>query len=89
MSDAISKYVIDRDNALKNLDIKEFTEFMNTHRKEISKSVVDKFMWANEIVKMATMCKMVVNIKGFRRTETYKKAAQWLKDHDMSKEIEL
>lgn len=30
-----------------------------------------------------------MNIKGLKRTDTYKKAAQWLKDHDMSKEIKL
>ena len=90
MSDKLLKrYVKDRDKALKNLDIGEFIEFLYKYINELGYDFVKAFVSMSETTKMATMCKMVCNIKSFRKTETLQRALSWLKQHDMSKEIKV
>ena len=84
---AIRKYDVDRDNALKNLDIKEFIAFMENHEYELGKKFVDDFKKEDKKTQYMTMCKMVCNIQNFRRTETLKKAKKWLKENGISEEI--
>lgn len=42
-----------------------------------------QFLKTNEIVQMATMCKMICNRTDMLNTEAHKKAVQWLKEHNM------
>ena len=83
MSKEIKRYVADRDKALENLDIHEYIQFLEKWESTIGKDMVSRFKQANEIVQMATMCKMVCCINKFFGTKTWLKAHDWLDAHNM------
>lgn len=90
MSDKLLKrYVKDRDKALRNLDIKEFIDFLYKYVEVLGYEFVRAFVMKDEMTQMATMCKSVCNISSFQGTETYQRARAWLMVHGMKEDIQL
>ena len=87
MSNYISKYIIDRDKALESFDINTFIKFLENYESEITPDVVAQFKKSSPVVQQATICKMIVNIIKFRKTEIYNRAIKWLIQHDMSGDL--
>lgn len=75
----VKKYASTMEEALEKFDLKELKRWMNKYNHGLYLSFKD----ANEIVQMATMCKMICNRTDMLNTEAHKKAVQWLKEHDM------
>ncbi len=76
----LKKYVSTMREALETFDLKEVKKWMNKYNHGLYLSFKD----ANEIVQMATMCKMICNRTDMLNTEAHKKAVKWLTEHNMS-----
>ena len=70
-------------DVLLKFDLKALKKWMKKYRTDLYAS----FMKANEIVQMATMCKMICNRNDMLATDAHKKACQWLKEHNMRGQI--
>lgn len=80
----IKQYVQERDEALAKFSVEALTEFVEKNIDLIGKDVVDTFKESSPIVKKATLCKMICNVKTFENTELYEKAEAWLKENKMN-----
>lgn len=81
---AIEDYVKERDEALASFDVAVLEKFVIENVQYIGKDVVNMFIKADAVVKMAALCKMICNAEAFYNTETREKAVKWLKKHHMS-----
>lgn len=69
--------------ALEKFDLKIFKSWVKKNNPPLYR----QFIKANEIIQMATMCKMICNRTDMLNSEAHKKAAKWLTEHDMKGRI--
>ena len=70
-------------DVLEKFDLDALKKWMKKYRIDL----YGQFLKADEIVQMATMCKMICNRTDMLNSEAHKKAVKWLKDHNMRGQI--
>lgn len=68
---------------LEKFDLDALKKWMKKYRIDL----YSRFPRANEIVQMATMCKMICYRTDMLNSEAHKKAVKWLKEHNMRGQI--
>ena len=76
-------YQISMREALVTFDVEKLKKWM----KKWNNPLYKQFIKANEIVQMATMCKMICNRTDLMGSEVQHKAILWLKEHNMKGRI--